>query len=115
MEDRSCPTCKRNFKFPSDLKKHFACSYHCKKSENEINEFFNKNPINKKIRQKKNYDTICKNCNKELSTHGSLIRHNNICKGVKIETVPPIQIENIIKDLDTDAKKKIYKVVIYMK
>jgi hypothetical protein len=70
MADRNCINCKHTFRFPSDLKKHFTISFHCKKSEEEIKTYFsniNKITINK--------ITKCIICNKEFSRKYSLERH----------------------------------------
>ena len=40
MEDRSCPTCKNVFTYPSRLKLHFQTVIHCKKSTEDITSFF---------------------------------------------------------------------------
>ena len=37
MSDRTCPTCKGEFKYPSFLKKHLETTIHCKKTHTEIN------------------------------------------------------------------------------
>ena len=33
MADRTCPTCKMVFKYPSILKKHFETTIHCIKTD----------------------------------------------------------------------------------
>ena len=77
MVDRNCINCKHTFKFPSDLKKHFTMSYHCKKNEEEIKTYFNNihNIIKNKIIK-------CIICNKDFSRKYSLERHliNSDCK-----------------------------------
>ena len=38
--DKSCPNCKIVFKYPSRLKTHFQLTIHCKKTPNEITNYF---------------------------------------------------------------------------
>ena len=38
--DKTCPTCKIVFKYPSRLKTHFQLTIHCKKSSDEITNYF---------------------------------------------------------------------------
>jgi hypothetical protein len=66
--NRTCPTCKYTFEYPSRLKKHFENVIHCKKSELEIKDFFLQ--INNNIVIIK-----CDICNKEFSRKDSLNRH----------------------------------------
>jgi hypothetical protein len=70
MTDRTCLTCKSEFKYPSGLKRHLLYSIHCKKSNNEIALFFN----NAKTEIKNNIIN-CLYCNKEFSRKDSLQRH----------------------------------------
>ena len=68
MTDRNCINCTRVFTYPSDLKKHFKNSFHCKKTDTEIEEYF--------ANIKNNIIIIeCNYCNKEFSRKDSLNRH----------------------------------------
>ena len=71
--DRNCNNCKHIFKYPSDLKKHFINSYHCKKSNDEIQFYFDNIIKNIKIFN-------CNKCNKNFSRKDSLERHTLISK-----------------------------------
>ena len=68
MSDRICPCCNYEFNYPSRLKKHFETVIHCRKTSDEIKEFFtNINQIVASIK--------CITCNKEFSRKDSLNRH----------------------------------------
>ena len=63
--NRTCPKCKKQFEYPSLLKRHFKISSRCSLSIEDIELFFN--PINNSI--------ICNNCNNIYSRKDSLKRH----------------------------------------
>ena len=108
MEDRTCINCKHTFRFPSDLKKHFAISFHCKKNDTEIGIYFDniKNNIN---------NTICKNktincmiCKKEFSRKYTLERHllNSKCKSTQdISNVQNITRQELQLLIHQEAEK----------
>ena len=83
MNDRSCNNCNHTFRFPSDLKKHFITSFHCKKNNEDIELFFNN--LNNKI---KNKILNCIICNKDFSRKYTLERHllNSKCNKNKYNT-----------------------------
>jgi len=83
MNDRSCNNCNHTFRFPSDLKKHFITSFHCKKNNEDIELFFNN--LNNKI---KNKILTCIICNKDFSRKYTLERHllNSKCNKNKYNT-----------------------------
>ena len=97
MSDRTCPSCNIEFKFPSKLKRHFESSYHCKKTDEEISDYF-----------KDTDDNIikCDNCSKTFTRQSSYTRHQNTssCRRQENSTIlnslTPDQIKiitNIIK------------------
>jgi hypothetical protein len=63
--DRTCPKCKKQFEYPSLLKRHFKISSRCSLPIEDIELFFN--PINNSI--------TCNICNNIYSRKDSLIRH----------------------------------------
>ena len=89
MTDRTCVNCKHIFRFPSDLKKHLSISFHCKKNDVEIEEYFNNinntnntnNTSNTSTTSTTSATTIkpksinCLICNKEFTRKYSLERH----------------------------------------
>jgi hypothetical protein len=85
--DRICINCKHIFKYPSDLKKHFINSYHCKKTNNEIQFYFDNIIKNIKIFN-------CNKCNKNFSRKDSLERHILISKCGKSQEHIPNNILN---------------------
>lgn len=86
MTDRQCIKCNHIFKYPSDLKKHFINSFHCKKTNIDIEEYF--------LNIKKNIFIIkCNYCSKVFSRKDSLIRHFNTSK---------CKNQNIISTLTTN-------------
>ena len=40
MDNKTCPTCKSIFKYPSRLKIHLQNTIHCKKTNAEIDTYF---------------------------------------------------------------------------
>lgn len=74
-KDRTCPYshCRHVFQYPSGLKKHFSNSNHCKKTQPEINEFFD-NIKKNKIEMNK-----CNKCSTLFTKHFLLLRHKKTC------------------------------------
>ena len=81
MADRTCPKCNLKFKFPSILKTHVKNSFHCLMSNEDIEEYINKNSITKK---QKSSIIKCVNCNLVFSQLSSLTRHNKETKCGKL-------------------------------
>jgi hypothetical protein len=75
-KDRTCPNCSIKFKYPSRLKTHFEISIHCKKTVDEIDNYF-------KFNTKYIVTIKCKYCNKEFSRKDSLNRHQKSINCVK--------------------------------
>ena len=75
MKDRTCPKCNLFCHYPSKLKIHFEKSYHCKKTEDEIKEYF--------LSIEKVSDIKCIDCNKIFSRQDSLKRHLENSKCIK--------------------------------
>ena len=73
-----CPKCNLSFMYPSKLKLHFENSYHCKKTTDEIKDFFLviKNFKNNKY----NKDNKCTICDKCFSRKDSYARHKSLNK-----------------------------------
>ena len=67
MADRTCPTCKNIFKFPSRLKLHFKTVIHCKKNNDDIKLYFSS--------LKKNNIHKCEKCNYIFVQKSSYTRH----------------------------------------
>ena len=72
--DKSCPTCDKVFNFSSRLKAHLEVTIHCKKTPEEIKNFF--------LQFKKKTDFKCISCNSEFTKKQNLQRHinNSNCK-----------------------------------
>ena len=77
MEDRSCPTCKNVFTYPSRLKLHFENVIHCKKDSEAIKLYFSL------LKQNKSYK--CEKCDYIFMQKSSYSRHikNNDCNKKK--------------------------------
>ena len=80
MSDRTCTTCSLVFKYPTILKKHFKRSIHCRKTEEEINSFFNAINLENKVED----NLTCLYCNTTFTVKRSLTRHSKICKRIDI-------------------------------
>jgi hypothetical protein len=71
MSDRTCQKCLHVYKYPHMLKHHFETTYHCKKTNDEITEFFILNKV------KKNDDLYkCSKCSKDFTNIKALNRHS---------------------------------------
>ena len=99
MSNRTCPSCNIEFKFPSKLKRHFESSYHCKKTDEEITDYFKDTDDNDNIIK-------CDSCLKTFTRKSSYTRHQNMssCRRQEnatiLESLTPDQIKiitNIIK------------------
>ena len=77
MADRTCPKCKRVFKYPTMLKQHFKNSFHCLMDEEDIVNFFNPTIIK------------CNKCSQVFVQKSSLYRHQRNIKCEKLNTQPP--------------------------
>jgi hypothetical protein len=74
--DRTCPKCKKQFEYPSLLKRHFKISSRCSIPIEDIEVFFN--PVNNSI--------ICNSCNNIYSRKDSLERHLKTSSCSKTQT-----------------------------
>ena len=81
MSDRICPTCKNTFNFPSRLKKHFETVIHCKKTKEQIDEFFVKDTNNNIVYK-------CNKCQYKFVQKSSLNRHIKYSKCKDINYIP---------------------------
>ena len=106
MEDRTCPKCNLFCHYPSKLKLHFEKSYHCKKSTEDINDYF--------LSLKNNIDIKCIDCNKSFSRKDSYNRHKrlNTCKLQQshlgnnfLESLTPDQLKQIAKIINKKPTK----------
>ena len=125
MADKTCPKCLTVYKYPHMLKQHFTNTYHCKKTTDEIKEFFILNKV------KKNNDLYkCSKCSKDFPNIKSLKRHSKetVCGKNKITHISTIipnlsssnnnEINNdttnfnyiyLIEKFDVNNKEYIYK------
>lgn len=125
MSDKTCPKCLTVYKYPHMLKTHFTNTYHCKKTNDEIKEFFILNKV------KKNNDLYkCSKCIKDFPNIKSLKRHikETVCGKSKITQISAIilndssnnnEINNdtttnynyiyLIEKFDVNNKEYIYK------
>ena len=99
MEDRTCTNCDKIFIYPSELKKHFKHTICCKKSDEDIKEFFIQIKINKQEKNK-NRQYICCNCNVIFLQKCTLTRHINTSKCNKEQNARQTQIELLQKQID---------------
>ena len=105
MEDRTCPKCNLFCHYPSKLKLHFEKSYHCKKNNDEIKDYF--------LSIEKQSDIKCISCNKVFSRQDSYNRHKkfNICKSQQqytnnfLESLTPEQLKQISKIINKKPTK----------
>ena len=95
MADKTCPTCKNTFKYPSVLKTHLSSSSRCKLDDDKYEEFIlnHKNP--KKIIK-------CEICLKDFTRQSSKLRHqdNSQCGKLILEKTNLIQIQLTKEELD---------------
>ena len=104
MEDRTCPKCNLFCHYPSKLKLHFEKSYHCKKTAEDIKDYF--------LSIEHNKDIKCIACNKTFSRQDSYNRHKklNICNSQKstssiLEALTPEQLKQISKIINKKLTK----------
>ena len=71
---RTCPTCSKIFDYSSRLKAHMEITFHCKKTSEEIDNFF--------LQFKKQANFKCNICSNEFTKNHNLKRHinNSKCK-----------------------------------
>ena len=123
MSDKTCPKCLTVYKYPHMLKQHFTNTYHCKKTTDEIKEFFILNKV------KKNNDLYkCNKCIKDFPNIKSLKRHSKetVCGKSKIIQISSITSSStntelndnnitsfeyvyLIEKFDVNKKEYIYK------
>lgn len=120
MADKTCPKCLTVYKYSHMLKQHFTNTYHCKKTTDEIKEFFILNKV------KKNNDLYkCSKCIKDFPNIKSLKRHSKetVCGKSKITQISSISITSndtikdttnynyiyLIEKFDVNNKEYIYK------
>ena len=108
MADRTCPTCKGEFKYPSFLKKHLETTIHCKKTHTEINDIMTtiKNNVNNSEVNKCNF------CNKNFKRKDNYTKHinNSICSVKYVEnTKIELELKNTISKLTLVNKEKYLK------
>ncbi len=87
MTDKTCPKCLTVYKYPHMLKQHFTNTYHCKKTTDEIKEYFIVNKV------KKNNDLYkCSKCIKDFPNLKSLKRHckETVCGKSKLTQISTI-------------------------
>jgi hypothetical protein len=83
--DKTCPTCKIVFKYSSRLKSHFQLTFHCKKTPDEIKNYF-LNIKKQKSRCLMTYATStnnifkCEKCNSTYTFLHNLNRHKTHSK-----------------------------------
>ena len=98
MTDRTCPTCNYVFSFPSRLKLHFETVIHCKKTIDEINNYFSSINLDTEF--------ICIKCNYVFAQKSSYNRHlkNSKCYNANEETLI-ISKQNLQVLIKEEAKK----------
>ena len=101
MSDRTCPSCNIEFKFPSKLKRHFESSYHCKKTDEEITNYFKDTDDNDNIIK-------CDSCLKTFTRKSSYTRHQNMssCRRQENATILESLTSDQIKIITNIIKQK---------
>ena len=106
MADRKCPKCLNVYRYPNMLKHHFATTYHCKKTDDEIKAFFIVHKVDKS-----NNEYKCNKCSKEFSNIKALNRH---CKETVCGKTQTLQINssdttnnNLLNSLTSKELKQI--------
>jgi hypothetical protein len=117
MSDRSCPTCKHVFKYPSLLKIHFKNSYHCLLEDDKINNYFTN--INVNLININTYK--CDKCLHNFTNIKALNRHKKETKCGKTQanenttqltnSVSNEDIIKFIKKLNPKLTKNIEKLI----
>lgn len=98
---RTCPKCKYEFKYPSLLKSHFRKAYHCLIPEEEIATFFNDEIKN---------DKQCQKCKKIFCQISALSRHHRETKCGKSQTAPAsTSIQLPLTNIQFEIIKKLFK------
>jgi len=106
--NKICPNCKYECKFPSLLKLHFRKSYHCLLTEEEIDNYFNKS----------NNTDKCNKCNKNFDNRQAYLRHQRETKcsiqyiNSKIHKTNVSNISNLVKNINPDLAKDILNIII---
>jgi hypothetical protein len=98
MADRTCTKCNKIFIYPSELKKHLKYTINCKKSNEEINNFFSQIKQNKEENKKNGF--MCNKCNSIFVQKCTLTRHINTSKCNKEQFERKKQIELLQKQID---------------
>ena len=108
MADRKCPTCLNIYRYPSMLKTHFENVYHCKKTDDDIKEFFTLNKVNSNTNINNNIYK-CSKCSKEFSNIKALNRHSKetVCGKRQI----PQSATNFLDSLTPEQLKQIAKII----
>ena len=100
MEDRTCTNCDKIFIYPSELRKHFAKTICCRKSDEDIEQFFIQIKIDKQEKNKINSIFKCEKCNTTFVQKCTLTRHINTSKCNKEQYERKKQIELLQKQID---------------
>lgn len=106
INDRTCPKCLKQYRYPSILKQHFENTYHCKQSPEYIKEFFT---INKNEKKYSN-DTIykCTKCQIQFINNKALNRHSKETKCGKLQKLESYyNNNNLINTLSIKQLKNI--------
>jgi hypothetical protein len=108
MADRKCPKCLHVYRYPHMLKHHFETTYHCKKTTDEIKEFFIVNKVNK-IEQ--TYE--CLICNKIYNNITTFNRHSKetVCGRRQTPQLVPQSATNFLDSLTPEQLKQIAKII----
>ena len=95
MADKTCPSCKTIFKYPSFLKNHLKSSARCKLDDDKYNEFILKSKQIIKIIK-------CEICEKSFSRKSTMLNHqdNSQCGKLILEKTNLIQIQLTKEELD---------------
>ncbi len=99
LEDRTCTNCNKIFIYPTELRKHFKNTICCKKSDEDIKDFFIQIKINKQ-EQDKNRKHKCNNCNTIFVQKCTLTRHMKNSKCNKDHKEKIIKIKILQKQID---------------
>jgi hypothetical protein len=106
IEDRTCTNCNKSFIYPSELRKHFAKTICCRKSDEDIEKFFIQNKINKQEKNKNKSNFKCDKCNTTFVQKCTLIRHKTTSKCNKELYDKKIQLKLLQSQVDDLSKKE---------